>query len=199
MSTHLLTRASERPRPEFHLTPQVSLPLARVHEACGAARRTFALWLAGRMTGPVLWIAPAWESDRLNPDGMVDFVDPARFVFVTPRRAEDILWSMEEALRSGAVPLVVGDLPAAPGLTAVRRMHLAAETASAEVGHSPLGLLLTPGPGGAQGIETRWYMAPDHTGTDHRWRLERRRARRQPPAAWCVTRPASGDMVLDPA
>lgn len=183
MPTHLLSRRPARDVPGLCLHPQITLPLARVHEACGPARRSFALWLAGRMQGPVLWISPAWESDQLNPDGMMPFADPARFLFVRPGRADDLLWCMEEALRSGAVPLVIGDLPEAPGLTPVRRMHLAAEQGGA-MGRAPLGLLLTPGEGGAQGIETRWHMAPAHQGTTRRWTLTRRRARALPPVSW---------------
>lgn len=192
MPTHLLSRTRECPKSALELHPEIQLPLSRVHEACGPARRTFALWLASRMTGPVLWIAPAWEPTRLNPDGMLDFVDPARFLFVTPRRAEDLLWSVEEALRAGAVPLVVADLPAPPALTPVRRMNLAAETGSGLGGVSPLGLLLTPGDGGAQGVESRWHMAPAHAGRARRWRLERRRARTRPVKAWTAMQARPG-------
>jgi len=89
-------------------------------------------------------------------------------------------------LRAGVVPLVVADLPGAPALTPVRRMHLAAESGS-QTGTPPLGLLLTPGNGGAQGAETRWHMAPDHEGEKRQWRLERRRARALPPQAWSAS------------
>lgn len=193
MSTHLLSRKPARREATQPLHPQIALPLARVHEACGAARRSFALWLAGQMTGPVLWIAPAWEADQLNPDGMMPFADPGRFVFVRPQRAEDLLWCMEEALRSGAMPLIVADLPGAPGLTPVRRMHLAAEQGGT-LGQAPLGLLLTPGEGGAQGVETRWHMTPAHRGEVRAWTLTRRRARALPPVTWRArqTRPRAG-------
>lgn len=182
MPTQLLSPLAEGPR--IDLGGGVLLPLGRVHEACGEARRTLAVWLAGQMRGPVLWIAPAWRPDHLNPEGMLAFADPARLLFVTPGRAEDLLWCAEEALRSGAAPLVVADLPGPPGLTAVRRMHLAAETGGRQAGVAPLGLLLTPGDGGAPGVETRWHMAPAHVGEERRWRLERRRARAQPPQGW---------------
>ncbi len=187
MSATLLSRAPERSRPALELHPGIALPLARMHEICGPARRSFALWLAGRTRGPVLWIAPAWQGDQLNPEGMTAFVAPERFLFAAPARAEDLLWSVEEALRAGALPLVVADLPGPPGLTPVRRMHLAAETGAARGEQGPIGLLLTPGDGGAPGIETRWHMAPAHDGGTRRWRLERRRARTRPPREWTVT------------
>ncbi|WP_170331272.1 ImuA family protein [Ruegeria arenilitoris] len=186
MSTNLLGRKPAREAPGLVLHPQITLQLGRVHEACGPARRSFATWLAGQAQGPVLWISPAWEHGQLNPDGMMPFADPARFIFVRPTRAEDLLWCMEEALRSGAIPLIIGDLPGAPALTPVRRMHLAAEQGGA-MGRAPLGLLLTPGGGGAQGVETRWHMAANHQGEARRWVLTRRRARALPPVSWQAT------------
>lgn len=193
MTTHLLTRTDRRAGPQFALHDQITLALGRMHEACGPSRRTFAMWLAGRMTGPVLWILPDWEADQLNPDGMLPFADPARFLFVHARRADDLLWCTEEALRAGAVPLVVADLPAPPALTPVRRMHLAAETGTTR-GQAPLGLLLAPGDGGAQGIESRWHMCPAHRGRSRSWKLERRRARTLPHKSWIATqtRPRTG-------
>lgn len=186
MSNPLSGHKPARHLPGLALHPQITLQTGRVHEACGPARRSFALWLAGQAQGPVLWISPAWEPGQLNPDGMMPFADPARFIFVRPTRAEDILWCLEEALRSGAIPLVIGDLPGAPGLTPVRRMHLAAEQGGA-LGRPPLGLLLTPGDGGAQGVETRWHMAADHVDEARRWTLTRRRARALPPVTWRAT------------
>lgn len=128
----------------------------------------------------VFWIAPAWTSDRLNGDGIAEFVDPGRIVFVTPRQAGDLLWCVEEGLRSGAVPLVVADLPDAPALTPIRRLHLAAET-GAKRGATPLGLILTP-EGAAPGVESRWVFAQAPGG----WKLERQRARAAPPGNWHV-------------
>lgn len=187
MSTHLLGRRPERPRPALSPVPEVSLTYCRLHEACGAARHTFALWLARHTQGPVFWIAPDWGTAPLNPEGMLPFVHPGRFTFIAPRRPEDLLWCMEEVLRAGIVPLVIADIPGLPGLTPVRRLHLAAETGASETGQRPLGLILTPGDGGAQGIESRWHMAPTHTPDGDAWRLSRRRARNAPPASWRVT------------
>ena len=194
MQTTLLTRGQAPKRPALSLLKDIDLDLGRVHECAGRARRVFALMLAARTSGPVLWIAPAYGTDELNPDGMLRFVDPGRFIFVAPQRAEDLLWAMEEALRSGAAPLVVADMPGFPALTPVRRLHLAAEAGAAQAPRPPLGLLLTPDEGGAQGVETRWVMqpdmAPDMTNAlphDHlRWHLARSRARRAPPRDWHI-------------
>jgi len=196
MSAHLLGHRPARGTPAVTLHPGVSLRLARTHEACGPARRGFALWLAGQMQGPVLWIAPAWEVDQLHPAGLLPFLDPSRIFYIRPARTEDLLWCMEEALRSGAAPLVVVELGDPPALTPVRRLHLAAEQGTT-TGRAPLGLLLTPGDGGAQGVETRWHMVPTCHDTRASWTLTRRRARTGPPASWRATQaePRNGLML----
>lgn len=187
----LLSRRSHRPPEALTLWEEVRLPLARVHELCGRARRTLAFWLAAQTAGDVFWIAPDRRgrlemggANGLNPEGMRRWICPGRVAFLCPGERLDMLWCMEEALRSGAVPLVVLELPEPPGMTPVRRLHLAAE-AGAEVGLcQPLGLLLTPGKGGSAGIETRWGLEPAHLPGQDRWRLERLRARMLPPKGW---------------
>lgn len=186
MPQPLLSRRSHRSRPEVPFLDGMSLALARVHEGCGPSRRMLALMIARAFEGPVFWLRLAWTAEHLNPAGLPDGVNPGRITTVDARRPEDILWTMEEVLRSGAVPLCVADLPAAPSLTAVRRMHLAAETGTAEGTVAPLGLLLTPGAGGAAGVESRWHLAPDHAPGTSRWRLTRTRARTAPVQSWQV-------------
>ncbi|WP_240722539.1 hypothetical protein [Poseidonocella sp. HB161398] len=174
---------SRDPHPSAALvrvSAEMSLRPGRAHELCGAARRRLALAVAAAVTGPVLWIRPSWQAEQLNCDGVRMLADPGRLIFAEPVRAEDLLWCMEEGLRSGAAPLVVAELPAPPAMTPVRRLHLAAETG----GGQALGLLLTPGAGGAPGVESRWSLDPVHEPGQRRWRLERRRARTQPPKVW---------------
>ncbi|MEO0991446.1 MAG: hypothetical protein AAFX00_10905 [Pseudomonadota bacterium] len=158
------------------------LAVGRVHELCGPARHTAAMLVAGAMAGPVFWVQPGWEVAHLSGDGIAPFMAPGRVTFVSPKRSEDVFWSTEEVLKAGCVPLVVADLPGPPGLTAVRRLHLAAEASGAR----PLGLILTPGDGGAPGVETRWHMAPRHSATKRGWHLQRRRARMAPEKAWDI-------------
>ena len=191
-AAHLLTRHTHRQRAAAPapLLNDLTLERARVHEFCGSARRRLALKLAGALSGPVFWIRPAWGVSQLHAEGMVGLADPSRFIFMSPKRAEDLLWTMEEALRAGLVPLVVADLPAPPGLTAVRRLHLAAETGAAEGRVAPLGLLLTPEEGGAPGVESRWSLISRHgSGGDEGWTLARLRARMQPEKSWQLTGP----------
>lgn len=189
-AAHLLTRSSHRrtKAPAVTFLNDLALERARVHEFCGTARRRLALKLAGALSGPVFWIRPAWGTAQLHAEGMVGLADPSRFIFMTPKRAEDLLWTMEEALRAGLVPLVVADLQGPPGLTAVRRLHLAAETGAADGRVAPLGLILTPEKGGAPGVESRWSLTTEHgSGGEEAWALARLRARMQPEKSWRLT------------
>jgi protein ImuA len=186
MITHLLTRRPHRQQPGLPLVGDITLPRARVHEFCGPSRRVLALIAARQVQGPIFWICAHWQGDRLCGDGVQPWLNPGRITFVTPKRLEDILWCMEEVLRAGCVPLVVAELPAPPALTPIRRLHLAAETGAKMDKPAPIGLLLTPGDGGAQGVESRWHMTPQHSDGHSRWMLQRRRARMAPPAIWAL-------------
>jgi protein ImuA len=179
----------------------------RVHEFCGPARATLAAMVLGASQGTVLWICPGWLPERIYPAGLVSFADPARLIFARTRRPEDLLWTMEEALRSGAAPIVVAELPSPPALTPIRRLHLAAE-AGAEAARlrdrlAPLGLVLTPGDGGAQGVESRWSLAAAPSGstlyeTRAAWVMARLRARMEPPARWHLSRVETGAITGQP-
>ncbi|MFZ7093482.1 ImuA family protein [Primorskyibacter sp. 2E233] len=180
----LLGRRPHHPPPALELWDGVRLPYARVHEVCGRARRTLALRLAAKAGGPVFWIAQERGGGALNPDGMVPLIGPGQVTFLAPKSASDLLWCMEEVLRAGCVPTVITELPEPPPMTPVRRLHLAAETGAAQGMCQPLGLILTPGRGGAAGIETRWGLEPAHLPGRDLWRLERMRARMLPPQVW---------------
>ncbi|MEX3014607.1 ImuA family protein [Gymnodinialimonas hymeniacidonis] len=192
-----ITRQSHRKtRPGLRLLDRFNLQGARAHEACGPARRRLALWLAQTTPREVLWIRPDWHPDRLHMAGVRAEIDPARLIFVECCRPADLLWCMEEALRTGLSDLVVCDLPEPPGLTPVRRLHLAAEAGAEQTGRAPLGLLLTPGEGGSAGIETRWSLTPTHRTDAESWTLARLRARDAAPGEWMVERGTQGKVAI---
>ena len=188
------------------LLGDLGLMRARVHEICGPARVSLAAFLLQETSGTVIWVTPSWRPERVYPPGLLPYCDPNRIIFARIRRPEDALWAVEEALRSGAAPLVLADLTDPPALTPIRRLHLAAES-GIEAAHrfarpAPLAVLLTAGMGGAQGVESRWHMAATTSGMtafEHRaaWILTRLRARSDPPARWQVRR-AKGQITLDP-
>lgn len=162
--------------------PEAALAGGRTHEIAGRARQAAALMIAARMTGPVLWLQPGWMAERLMGDGVAGLLAPGRMIFGAASGALDLLWAAEEALRTGLVPLVVAELPEPPRLTPVRRLHLAAEAGAARGGGAPLMLLLTPGLGGAAGVDTRWTAAAPAPCGGPRWRLTRSCGRLTPPA-----------------
>jgi protein ImuA len=191
-----ITRSHRRERPALPFLGQLTLARARVHEFCGPSRRTLALMAARATLGPVLWLRPGWLPERLHPEGVLPLIEPGRLIFVTPRRPEDLLWSVEEALRAGAAELVVAELPEPPGLTPVRRLNLAAEAGGEAGRRQPVGLLLTPGEGGAQGAESRWHIAPRHARERTEWRLRLLRARADPPQDWRLAARPDGGFAL---
>lgn len=199
---HHLTQGP-RPRPTWPLPGGLGLGLlrGRMHELCGPARWTLAAMLMAADPGAVVWIAPGWQGERLYAPGLAGFADPGRVIFISGARADDLMWAAEEALRSGFAPLVVVDLIDPPALTPVRRLHLAAEAGAEVAGTNglppPLGVLMTPRQGGAQGVESRWHLAvapsssallEQHTA----WRLDRLRARMEPPASWVLRENGGG-------
>ncbi|MCZ8332988.1 MAG: hypothetical protein O9328_01875 [Rhodobacteraceae bacterium] len=210
MSLSILSDHGPRPRGMVPMpggaAAGIGLARGRLHEFRGPSRVALAVQVMAECAGPVLWITPGWQAERLYPDGVAALADPARLICARARRVEDILWAMEEGLRSGAVPLVVAEVPAAPGLTPVRRLQLAAE-AGAEAAHHagrgivPLGVMLTGGEAGAAGVESRWRMGPlpatssllEERGSV--WRLERERARGAGPAAWRLRREGRGAVL----
>lgn len=196
MNIHALTRDTVPARPPLRVLEGMTLASGRLHEFCGPSRHLLAMLVAAATEGPVIWIAPDWAIDRLNPDGMAAIVGPERFIFVTPKHPIDLLWALEETLRSGAVAVAVAELPDLPGLTPVRRLHLAAQNGATAGRGTELGLILTPGEGGASGVESRWHLTPRHGPQGRRaWALSRRRARTLPPAEWSLRRKA-GRFVL---
>ncbi len=111
--------------------PWGGLPQAALHEINGtAAAMGFTAALAGRLAGskPILWCRSSGnETGSVYGLGLIPFgLDPAQIVFVETKKKQDLLWAMEEGLRSGQPALVIGEIDAV-SLVASRRLQLAAE------------------------------------------------------------------------
>ena len=134
--------------------PYLPLKANRVHEACGPGATAFASICCAQIDGPLLWIAEAWLPEGLSPLGMTQFADPGRLLLARTKDQAETLAVAEEALRAGALGLVVLELTRPLGLTAGRRLQLAAETGRCR------GLCLIPEGMGSNAAETRWHAAP---------------------------------------
>jgi len=179
-------------RPPLVLADGIAFRPGRVHELCGRSRRVLAAMICGLAAGPVIWGQSAWQRDRLYPPGMVPFCDPGQILVARGHKPVDLLWTVEESLRSGAVAVAIAELQDPPGLTPVRRLQLAAEAG----GGRAIGLLLTPGSGGAPGVESRWQIEPAPGGG---WHAHRLRARMEPEARLHLHRGPDGAFLTRPA
>jgi len=97
-------------------------------EEDGALAAAFAAYIAGRLTGTadgiVLWclLRPDLYGHGVAAQGL----DPGRVVLVRVPRDAEILWAMEEGLRTPGIVAVVGEIGSLPAV-ASRRLQLAAE------------------------------------------------------------------------
>ena len=161
------------------------LSSGKIHEIYGNSRTTFALIVAQKMQGHIFWIRTETNPNLLNADGIMDFINPGRLTFINVKTFNDILWSMEETLRAGCIPLVISDLPEIPDFTTVRRLHLALKS-RINSDKICLGLLLTPQQGGVRGVESRWQFNANHTQFDTAWLLECSKAKNIKLGRWKV-------------
>ena len=134
------------------------LKSGRAHEVTGQGASVFAAVACrvGTMGGarPALWLVEGWRTDQINPRGLVDFCDPERLLMVRVPDQKTMLACAEEALRCGAVSVVVAELPRALSFTAGRRLQLAAEEGQAT------GILMIGEDMGNNAAESRWHCAP---------------------------------------
>lgn len=126
----------------------------RTHEVCGPGATSFACAVAATTTGPILWVNERHRREGLFPRGLAAFFDPDRLLMARGKDQTDTLAVMEEALRDGSVPLVIGEIRSPIGLTEGRRLQLAAKTGPAT------GLCLVAQGVGSNAAETRWHAAP---------------------------------------
>ncbi|HLZ67170.1 MAG TPA: damage-inducible protein [Aliidongia sp.] len=156
--------------------PTGGLALGAVHEVIGggpdagfgATATMFIGGILARTNGPIIWaisrrdlFAPALANVGVHPD---------RVIYVEAGDSKAVLLIVEEALRHVGLAAVVGEIEGAVGLTASRRLQLAAETSGG------LGLLLRRPRRLAQdhateptAARTRWRVTPVPSGPALAW------------------------------
>lgn len=165
--------------------------------AGGGAGTGFALTRLADRARPVLWVQD-WrsvrESGRLSAVGMArEYGLDAPVIRVTASRPRDVLWAMEEGLRTGALAGVVGEIWGAPKVldfTATKRLALRAETSGVPA------ILLRGGfdaGGGLSAARERLRLSPLPSAPDPldacapgapRWKADLFRSRSTHPGEW---------------
>ncbi|MBT7235261.1 MAG: hypothetical protein HN861_19610, partial [Rhodospirillaceae bacterium] len=99
---------------------------AAVHEITGSAASGFAAMVLGRLSGPVLWCVDLYARSHLYGPGLAAFgISLDQLIIVRCANRADMLWAMEEGLRTPALAGIVGEPGGAVDLTASRRLQLA--------------------------------------------------------------------------
>ncbi|MBO9403417.1 hypothetical protein [Shimia sp. R9_3] len=150
------------------LPPPPPLAKGRMHEAFGPGGPVFAFVLGHHCRGTIIWVRDRWRRDRLDPNGFKAFIDPAELYLCKTKDHAQALGVAEDALRSGAVALVVVELSKEVTLTQGRRLQLAAREGKST------GLALISEGMGSNAAETRWRCRPvfdPHIAVMHQWDL----------------------------
>lgn len=137
-----------------------------------------------------LWIAEDMalaENGALYGPALEDFgLNPERFIRVAVAHEREVLWAMEEALRSRGVGAVIGEIRNRDiGLTASRRLSLAA-------GQGAAAFLLRAQPAAEPiAAATRWIVAAAPSIHAHgpgppRWQVNLTRNRRGSQGSWLL-------------
>ncbi|TCP61166.1 mutator family transposase [Rhodovulum bhavnagarense] len=111
-----------------------------------------------------LWIREGWLGDTIMPQGLLGYLNPARLFLARPKDQTDALAVAEEALKDGALPVVILEITRALNLREGRRLQLAAKVGGTT------GLCLIPEGMGSNAAETRWHVAADAAGNPMGWR-----------------------------
>ena len=185
--------------------PAGGLALGALHELAGTgcqvehgtAAALLAAALLAQVPGEVLWVL---EQADIHPPALAAVgLTPDRVVYVRARKPQTVLLVMEEGLRHRGLAGVVAEFSGALGLTASRRLQLAAEQSSvtafllrrSRCFDNPV--LLEPSV-----AVTRWRIAtvpsgpplphaPDTPGLGRpRWRLDLIRCRGSKAHSWIV-------------
>jgi|TARA_R110002096_G_scaffold1979_3_gene10396 protein ImuA len=115
-----------------------------------------------------MWVRGGGDFTQINPNGFADFIAPSKLTLCNTKDQKQSLAVAEQALRAGAVSLVVMTLNKPLGLTEGRRLQLAARDGKST------GLAIIPEGMGSNATETRWHCAPVFRSGDstlQKWEL----------------------------
>lgn len=136
------------------LTDELSLQRARIHEVMGQASDSFAVMMAFKLKGPIVWIGRGHDVGSITPTALKNFIDPARIVLTEGTSRKEVLWAGEQALRSKGAALTIIELHIGPDLRESRRLQLAAEEGKG------VGLILIRRRAQSSASQTRWICEP---------------------------------------
>lgn len=135
-----------------------------------------------KKSGASLWITSSFQ---VFPPALKQFgIQPDNIIFIHIKKEKEILWCMEEALKSGALSAVVAEIQNVT-LIASRRLQLAVENSGTT------GFLLRKNPKSLiTSCVTRWKITslPSNCDTPGvgfpRWSVELQKVRNGKPGAW---------------
>jgi hypothetical protein len=97
-----------------------------MHEIYGPAAVGLTSMIASFTTGKIIWIRSKNQLKQLNPNGIIYINNNLNNYIVVFSESKNILWAMEQAVRSSACSVVIAELPKSPDFISSRRLQLIA-------------------------------------------------------------------------
>lgn len=195
--------------PLDHAFPNGHFPVSGIHECVATTQEGTAAttgFLAGLLSllsqkgGAIIWIT---KNQTVFAPALTSFgIAPRDVIFVHLARDQEILWAMEEALRTPGLSAVVGELADAD-LTATRRLQLAVEDSHVT------GFLfrINPKKTGSSSCIASWrvqaipsQLQDGIPGMGHpRWEVELIKIRNGTPGKWMLEWKSNAFQLIEPA
>ncbi len=166
-------------RDELYLAAPIRLAKGRVHEVTGNSADMFAILVAAKLAGPVIWIGLSRDIQSLAPTALQEFIDPARVILTEGISRGEVLWAAEQALRASCAQCVIIELSNGPNLKESRRLQIAAEAGGG------VGLILIHGRAHMSACETRWQCSASKRGA-YAWEWSLTKNRKGELGTWSV-------------
>ena len=169
----------------------------KIHECCGPAKIRIAIMIAATTKGQIIWIRPSWDATTLNVDGVSNWFSPKRLLLINAKNKTELLYCVEEVLRSGVASVTIVDLPEIPNQITMHKFKIALKQGiESSKDKSTIVLILTPKEGGTASVESRWlaltlpswYESKNNLNAElkQKWLFFRLFSRTDPPAKWIL-------------